>query len=163
MNAISQKAKEIFVSLVDGIAEAEREKRADEACQGDVELRRRVHALLLAHAQPDSRLEHAAFDFPLTVDRSIETTEKLGTLIGPYKLLEQIGEGGMGLVYMAEQQRPMRRLVALKLIKPGMDSKQVIARFEAEKQALAIPKSITLGTGTPSCKLTRMFDGLMSR
>jgi len=61
-----------------------------------------------------------------------------GTLIGPYKLLEQIGEGGMGLVYMAEQQQPVRRLVALKLVKPGMDSKQVIARFEVERQALAM-------------------------
>src|SRR4029079_17307873 len=65
-------------------------------------------------------------------------TELLGTLIGPYKLLEQIGEGGMGLVFMAEQQQPIRRLVALKLVKPGMDTKQVIARFEAERQALAM-------------------------
>src|SRR5207247_2848703 len=61
-----------------------------------------------------------------------------GTVIGPYKLLEQIGEGGFGVVYMAEQQQPVRRKVALKVIKPGMDSKQVIARFEAERQALAL-------------------------
>src|SRR5207302_3351413 len=59
-------------------------------------------------------------------------------VIGPYKLLEQIGEGGFGVVYMAEQQQPVRRKVALKIIKPGMDSKQVIARFEAERQALAL-------------------------
>src|SRR5262249_38196207 len=61
-----------------------------------------------------------------------------GTVIGPYKLLEQIGEGGFGVVYMAEQQQPVRRKVALKLLKPGMDSKQVSARFEAERQALAL-------------------------
>ena len=61
-----------------------------------------------------------------------------GTRIGPYKLLQQIGEGGMGVVYMAEQEQPVRRKVALKIIKPGMDSAQVIARFEAERQALAM-------------------------
>src|SRR5262249_35377478 len=61
-----------------------------------------------------------------------------GTVIGPYKLLEQIGEGGMGLVFVAEQQQPVRRRVALKIIKPGMDSRQVVARFEAERQALAM-------------------------
>src|SRR5204863_5226047 len=73
-----------------------------------------------------------------TADMCRHEGEASGSLIGPYKLLEQIGEGGMGLVYMAEQHRPVRRLVALKLIKPGMDSKQVIARFEAERQALAM-------------------------
>src|SRR5262249_45475156 len=61
-----------------------------------------------------------------------------GAVIGPYKLLQQIGEGGMGVVYMAEQEQPIRRRVALKIIKPGMDSAQVIARFEAERQALAL-------------------------
>jgi tetratricopeptide (TPR) repeat protein len=65
-------------------------------------------------------------------------TEGPGTVIGPYKLLEQIGEGGMGVVYMAEQTKPVRRKVALKIIKPGMDTKQVVARFEAERQALAL-------------------------
>ena len=65
-------------------------------------------------------------------------TERPGTQIGPYKLLEQIGEGGMGVVFMAEQKQPIRRRVALKIIKPGMDTRQVIARFEAERQALAM-------------------------
>ena len=65
-------------------------------------------------------------------------TERPGTVIGPYKLMEQIGEGGMGLVFVAEQQQPLRRKVALKVIKPGMDTRQVIARFEAERQALAL-------------------------
>ena len=65
-------------------------------------------------------------------------TEGPGTRIGPYKLLQKIGEGGMGVVYMAEQERPVRRRVALKIIKPGMDTGQVVARFEAERQALAM-------------------------
>ena len=65
------------------------------------------------------------------------SAERRGTQIGPYKLLEQIGEGGMGVVYLAEQQEPVRRKVALKIIKPGMDTRQVVARFEAERQALA--------------------------
>src|SRR5213079_580240 len=65
-------------------------------------------------------------------------TEKPGDKIGPFKLLQQIGEGGFGTVYMAEQQHPVRRKVALKILKPGMDSKEVIARFESERQALAL-------------------------
>ena len=64
--------------------------------------------------------------------------EQVGTVIGPYKLLQQIGEGGFGVVYMAEQTQPVRRVVALKIIKPGMDTSQVIARFESERQALAL-------------------------
>src|ERR1051325_3353656 len=84
--------------------------------------------------------------------------ELIGSMVGPYKLLEQIGGGGMGVVYMAEQLRPVRRKVALKIIKPGMDSGQVIARFEAERQALTmmdhpnIAKVLdagTTGTGRP--------------
>ena len=65
-------------------------------------------------------------------------SQSLGSMIGPYKLLEQLGEGGMGIVYVAEQTEPVRRTVALKIIKPGMDSRQVIARFEAERQSLAV-------------------------
>ncbi len=72
-----------------------------------------------------------------TIDYSA-VTERVGTMVGRYKLLERIGEGGFGVVYMAEQQQPVRRKVALKVVKPGMDSRQVLARFEAERQALAI-------------------------
>jgi serine/threonine protein kinase len=75
-------------------------------------------------------------NFPATIGQPI--TEKPGTQIGPYKLLQQVGEGGMGVVYMAEQKKPVKRRVALKIIKPGMDTRQVIARFEAERQALAL-------------------------
>ena len=69
---------------------------------------------------------------------SLPIAESAGTVIGPYKLLQQIGEGGMGVVFMAEQTEPVQRTVALKIIKPGMDTRQVIARFEAERQALAM-------------------------
>ena len=71
-------------------------------------------------------------------------SEQPGTVIGPYKLLQQIGEGGMGTVYMAEQTQPVRRKVALKLIKAGMDSRQVLARFEAERQALAMMDHVNI-------------------
>jgi serine/threonine protein kinase len=80
-------------------------------------------------ANPAEVLDTAAFG---------EVTERAGSSIGPYKLLEQIGEGGMGLVFMAEQTQPIRRRVALKIIKPGLDTQSVVARFEAERQALAL-------------------------
>ncbi len=79
--------------------------------------------------------------FAATIDLSPADpplAERPGTVIGPYKLLQQIGEGGMGVVFMAEQTEPIQRTVALKIIKPGMDTRQVIARFEAERQALAM-------------------------
>jgi hypothetical protein len=97
--------------------------------------------LLKAHEQAGDFLNSPAAASP-TLDLS--AAEGPGTIIGPYKLLERIGEGGMGLVYMAEQQQPMRRLVALKIIKPGMDSRQVIARFEAERQALALMDHVNI-------------------
>ena len=90
-----------------------------------------------AHRKLGSFLESP--DPPSAVtDRLAAIAEGPGTVIGPYKLMEQIGEGGMGVVYVAEQTQPVRRKVALKIIKPGMDTKQVIARFEAERQALAM-------------------------
>ena len=91
-----------------------------------------------AGAIPAGRTATAAFDAPSRPRTSASGEDASGTVIGPYKLLEPIGEGGMGVVYMAEQTQPVRRKVALKLIKPGMDTKQVIARFEAERQALAL-------------------------
>src|SRR5215472_9132793 len=130
----------------------------DQACQGDAALRRQVERLLNAHPQVGSFLEQPALATgAYTPSPSIQSTiaEAPGTRIGPYKLLQQIGEGGMGIVYMAEQEEPVRRRVAVKIIKPGMDSAQVIARFEAERQALAlmdhphIAKVLDAGT-TPS-------------
>src|SRR5262245_8486090 len=109
----------------------------DQACGNDAGLRGEVESLLRAHDDPDCFLQnHSARQQPTIEHGTI--AEQPGTLIGPYKLLQKIGEGGMGVVYMAEQQTPVRRKVALKVIKPGMDSAQVIARFEAERQALAM-------------------------
>src|SRR5437762_11640519 len=90
--------------------------------------------MLAAHDAPHSLLDGAA---PAAV-REAAAGDAPGTMIGPYKLLEQIGEGGFGVVYMAEQTEPVRRKVALKIVKPGMDTRQVVARFEAERQALAL-------------------------
>jgi WD40 repeat protein/serine/threonine protein kinase len=121
----------------------------DEACAGDAALRERLGVLLRAHDNPGSFLGSPAVELGATADapgaRGTEdasgrrpTGEGPGDRIGPYKLLEAIGEGGMGVVYMAEQTKPVRRRVALKVIKPGMDTRQVIARFDAERQALAL-------------------------
>lgn len=115
---------------------AERAEFLDRACAGDAPFRAQVESLLAAHDHPDSLLEVPVCN--ATIGITTRMTEVPGTVIGPYKLLEQIGEGGFGVVFMAEQQRPVRRRVALKVIKPGMDTRQVIARFEAERQALAL-------------------------
>ncbi|HUE75048.1 MAG TPA: serine/threonine-protein kinase [Pirellulaceae bacterium] len=138
MNELSPLESIFFAALEK--APADRASYLAEACSGDDSLRRRVEKMLLAHADANSFLEvppaaNASPGDP-TIDQSV--AERPGTQIGPYKLLQQIGEGGFGVVYMAEQTEPVRRKVALKLIKPGMDSRQVIARFEAERQALAV-------------------------
>ena len=114
------------------------EARADylqQVCGANPAMLARVVALLEVQEQEQSFLESPAVTIDPTMDQPI--TERPGTVIGPYKLLEKIGEGGMGVVYLAEQQEPVARRVALKIIKPGMDTQQVIARFEAERQALA--------------------------
>src|SRR4029450_5706192 len=122
----SPHVKSIFGRALDMQSPAQRASYLDEACQGNAALRAEVEGLIGAVARAGDFLG------------SVAVAEEVSGSIGPQKLLEQIGEGGMGLVYMAEQQRPVRRLVALKVVKPGMDSKQVIARFEAERQALAM-------------------------
>src|SRR5262245_34054929 len=107
------------------------------ACHDDPDALQRLCDLLRAHEQQHSFLESPAAAYSQTItERPI--TESPGTVIGPYKLLEQIGEGGFGFVFMAEQTAPMKRKVALKVIKPGMDTRQVIARFEAERQTLGL-------------------------
>ena len=140
----------IFAAAIEKASPAERAAFLDGACGGDVELRQRIEALLTAHAKSGDLLDPFARDSAMTTDVTSDPdtgpidhqpgarpiTEGPGSRIGAYKLLQQIGEGGMGVVYMAEQDKPVRRKVALKIIKPGMDSRQVIARFEAERQAL---------------------------
>ena len=126
----------IFASAIQHHSSAERAAFLNGACGGDVELRTRVEALINSHEQGGSFLNEPAAPGSPTVERPI--SERTGGQIGPYKLLQEIGHGGMGMVYMADQTEPVERRVALKIIKPGMDSRQVIARFEAERQALAL-------------------------
>jgi serine/threonine protein kinase/WD40 repeat protein len=128
--------KSIFLAAIEIGSFSERQAYLDEACQQDAQLRAKVEALLRASEEPRQLLDAPASVGTIMVESS--ELEGPGTLIGPYKLLEQIGEGGMGLVFVAEQTQPLVRRVALKVIKPGMDSRQVIARFEAERQALAL-------------------------
>jgi tRNA A-37 threonylcarbamoyl transferase component Bud32 len=115
----------------------ERDVYLNEACGGDPSLRAQVDGLLLAHDNARDVLESPTISaFP--DDDRYEPVDDPGPIVGPYKLLHVIGAGGMGVVYMAEQTQPVRRRVALKIIQPGMDSRQVTARFEAERQALAL-------------------------
>src|SRR5262245_61544632 len=127
----------IFLAALDQGSPEERAAYLDRACGRDPELRGHVERLLRAHPKVGGFLDDPAPGAGPTIDQP-PVAERPGTMIGPYKLMEQIGEGGMGTVFVAEQQHPVRRRVALKVIKPGMDSAQVIARFEAERQALAL-------------------------
>ena len=114
---------------------AEREAFLQQACGADIALASQVRALLAANDEAGSFLSSPLVEGPPTVEVAVV---RPGIQIGPYKLLQQIGEGGFGVVYMAEQSAPVKRRVAIKVIKPGMDTRQVIARFEAERQALAV-------------------------
>src|SRR5437867_2452068 len=128
----SNREKEIFEQALDITPAEERLRFLTSACGKDAVLLARVQALLRADESGESFLPERP---KATV---VAITEKPGDKIGRYKLLQQIGEGGCGVVYMAEQAEPVRRRVALKVIKLGMDTKQVVARFEAERQALAL-------------------------
>src|ERR1051325_4459737 len=134
MNADPEKVEAIFAQALKFRRE-ERTAFLTGACGNDTALRQRVDELLQAQS--------GAEDFLRTEPQKAGTivipmTEQPGDRIGRYKILQQIGEGGCGVVYMAEQEEPVRRRVALKVIKMGMDTKQVIGRFEAERQALAL-------------------------
>jgi WD40 repeat protein/serine/threonine protein kinase len=137
MSANVKNEQAIFVAAVGQVPPEQWEAYARAACAGDAALLARVQQLLRAHAEAGSFLDAPAPDLAVTVEEQ-PGREGPGTVIGPYKLLEQIGEGGFGVVFMAEQTQPVRRRVALKILKPGMDTKQVVARFEAERQALAL-------------------------
>jgi tetratricopeptide (TPR) repeat protein/serine/threonine protein kinase len=135
MTVQSDKLRELFLAALK-VPAGERDAFLRQACAGADEMCERVKLLIQAHEELGSIAPSAEAEVGPTIDQPM--TETAGTVIGPYKLLEQIGEGGMGTVWMAEQTEPIQRRVALKVIKEGMDSKQVLARFEAERQALAL-------------------------
>jgi serine/threonine protein kinase/WD40 repeat protein/gas vesicle protein len=154
MKDASPEMLSIFASAVERPSPEERAAFLDTACGSDAELRGRIEALLRAHDEAGGFLRDrpTAREPVATIDQP--AGEGPGSVIGPYKLLEQIGEGGFGVVYMAEQTQPVRRKVALKVLKPGMDTRQVVARFEAERQALAI---------MDHPHIAKVFDGGVTR
>ena len=143
MKPTQEPIQDIFSRALEQKSLEERDLYLDKACQGDAVLRGQIESLLRAHEQAGKFLGQ-------TIKLPTNYSEHAGTKIGRYKLLELIGEGGFGAVWMAEQEDPVRRRVALKVIKPGMDTQQVLARFEAERQALAMMDH-------PS--IARVFDG----
>src|SRR2546423_969304 len=141
--------KAVF-NMARGIAAPEeRAAYLQQACGHDPEALRRILDLLRVYDQEKSFLESSPVA-PLVPTALEPAGVGPGTVIGAYKLLEQIGEGGFGVVFMAEQMHPIRRKVALKVLKPGMDTRQIVARFEAERQALALMEH---------ANIARVFDG----
>jgi serine/threonine protein kinase/predicted Zn-dependent protease len=140
----------LFLALLEIEDPRMRSAYLEQACAGRPDLRAQVDNLLEAHRGPGNFMELPAADLLALDDDERPLREGPGTIIGPYKLLEQIGEGGFGVVFMAEQNQPVRRRVALKVLKPGMDTRQVVARFEAERQALALMEHP---------HIARIFDG----
>ena len=139
MNPPTPDVHSIFGRALEIDSPAERAAYLGQACGEDAGLRAEVDSLLRALDQAGNFMRQpAAPAHDPVATRDGPLAERPGTVVGPYKLMEQIGEGGMGLVFVAEQQQPVRRKVALKIIKPGMGSRDVIARFEAERQALAL-------------------------
>jgi serine/threonine protein kinase/tetratricopeptide (TPR) repeat protein len=126
----------IFIEALETEGLAEREAFVERACAGDPILRRRIERLLQRHGQTDRFLDSPALGLLAVAEEPIR--EGPAAVIDAYRLLEPLGEGGFGVVFLAEQQQPVRRQVALKVLKPGMDTRQVVARFEAERQALAL-------------------------
>jgi len=145
--------REIFLEALEQPSAEARAIFIERATAGDPRLREAVEALLANH-QPDRFLEEGAAGLLReslgAAGRLTSQEEQIGDSVGRYKLLEKIGEGGFGVVYRAEQQEPVRRQVAVKVIKLGMDTKSIVARFEAERQALALMDH-------PS--IARVFDG----
>jgi WD40 repeat protein/serine/threonine protein kinase len=136
MSAEDRSLDTLFCTAVEIPSAEERAAYLDQACGSDPDLRARVEKLVEAHFRAGDFMERPAAEPIASVDAP--PAEGPGTLIGPYRLLRPIGEGGMGTVYVAEQQEPIRRLVAVKVIKPGLNSAEVLSRFEAERQALAL-------------------------
>jgi serine/threonine protein kinase len=141
MNESNEREEHIFAEAL-AIPEGEWPRFFEEACKGDADLRRRIELLLKAHRSAGKFMESPAGPGPPGDSPAPAAppapSEVSGTRIGRYKLLQKIGEGGCGVVWMAEQQEPVRRQVALKIVKLGMDTREVIARFDSERQALAM-------------------------
>src|SRR6266481_3027622 len=137
MNDAQKQDVMIFAEALD-LPLSERAAHLERACAGDEKLRQRVEGLLLTHDQAGGFLERPPVEMAIGSRLGAFAGEKPGDRIGRYKLLRQIGEGGCGVVFVAEQEEPIHRLVALKVVKPGMDTNSVMARFEAERQALAL-------------------------
>jgi tetratricopeptide (TPR) repeat protein len=133
MSIDATKLNELFSAALALPGARERERYLSEACGGDLDLRKQLDSLVLSYEQSEQFLQK-----PVIRAVPVQAAEVTGAFVGRYKLLEQIGEGGFGVVFMAEQREPVRRLVALKVIKAGMDTKEVVARFDAERQALAL-------------------------
>src|SRR6185295_11471655 len=137
MNDVPKRDVMIFAEALD-LPLRERAAHLDLACAGDEKLRQRVEGLLLTHDRAGGFLDRPPAEMAMGIRLGAFPGEKPGDRIGRYKLLQQIGEGGHGVVFVAEQEEPIHRRVALKVVKPGMDTKSVMARFEAERQALAL-------------------------
>jgi serine/threonine protein kinase/tetratricopeptide (TPR) repeat protein len=154
MSETNPRTESLFAAALAIDSPAERAGYLDQACGADAQLRAQVEQLLTAYPKVERFLEEPVLREcqppapTISVDQAV--SERPGTVIGPYKLLEQIGEGGFGVVFMAEQTQPIRRKVALEVLKPGMDTRQVVARFEAERQALAL---------MDHPNIARVFDG----
>ena len=137
----------ILSAAIDKKSTKERHAYLDGACGNNAELRDRVEALIRAHDEAGTNVDESPSDSARTLKKEMGG-EKPGTVIGRYKVLQKIGEGGFGVVYMAEQQEPVIRKVALKIIKLGMDTKQVIGRFEAERVR---ERSLSACVRSPRC------------
>jgi eukaryotic-like serine/threonine-protein kinase len=141
--------RDLFLAALKVPAE-ERQAYLRDACAGDAKLQARVESLVDAHLELGSIAQSAVLEPGQTLEWPAESAHPGDVLAGRYKLLEELGEGGMGTVWMAQQTEPVRRVVAVKLIKTGMDTKSVLARFEAERQALAL---------TDHPNIAKVFDG----
>lgn len=137
MNSPQDQEVNIFTQAL-RLSLAERAAFLENACAGQEAMRQRIESLLRAFENSGEFLSTPAVGVEMADERERKVGEQPGDWVGRYKLLQQIGEGGCGVVFMAEQEVPLRRRVALKLVKPGMDTKSVLARFEAERQALAL-------------------------